>query len=303
MATGLEKVTLHSNPKECSNYHTSALISHASKVMLKILQARLQQYVNLELPDVQAGFRKGRGTRDQIANIPWIIKKAREFQKSIYFCFSYYAKAIDCVDPNKLWKIWEEMGIPDHLTCLLRNLYAGQEATVRTGHGTTDRFQIGKGVCQGCILSPCLFNLYAEYIMRNAGLEEAQARIKIAGRNIINLRNADYTTLMAESEEELKSLLMKVKEESEKIGLKLNIQKTKIMASGPIVQFSSVAQSCPTLCDPMNCSTPGLPVHHQLPEFTQTHVHRVGDAIQPSHPLSSPSPPAPNPSQHQSLFQ
>ena len=126
--------------------------------MLKILQARLQQYVNHELPDVQAGFRKGRGTRDQIANIHWIIEKAREFQKNIYFCFIDYAKAFDCVDHNKLWKILQEMGIPDHLTCLLRNLYAGQEATVRTGHGTTDWFQIGKGVCHGCILSPCLFN-------------------------------------------------------------------------------------------------------------------------------------------------
>ena len=172
------------------------------------------------------------------------------------------------------------MGITDHMTCLLKNLYAGQDAIVRTGHGTTDRFQIGKGVCQGCILSPCLFNLYAEYIMRNAGLEEAQAGIKIAGRNINYLRYADDTTLMAESEEELKNLLMKVK-----------------------IQFSSVAQSCPTLCDPMNRSTPGLPVHHQLPEFTQTHIHQVGDAIQPSHPLLSPSPPALNPSQHQGLFQ
>ena len=124
--------------------------------MLKILQARLQQYVNRELPDVQAGFRKGRGTRDQIANIHWVIKTAAgEFQKNIYFCFIDYAKAFDCVDHNALWKILKEMGIPDHLTCLLRNLYAGQEATVRTGHGTTDRFQIGKGVCQGCILSPC----------------------------------------------------------------------------------------------------------------------------------------------------
>ena len=143
----------------------------------------------------------------------------------------------DCVDHNKLWKILKEMGIPDHLICLLRNLYAGQEATVRTGHGTTDWFQIGKGVRQGCILSPCLFNLYAEYIMRNAGLEETQAGIKIARRNINNLRYADDTTLMAESEEELKSLLMKVKVESEKVGLKLNIQKTKIMASGPIISW------------------------------------------------------------------
>jgi len=180
-------------------------------LMLKILQARLQQYVNHELPDVQAGFRKGRGTRDQIANIHWIIEKAREFQKSIYFCFIEYAKACDCVDHNKLWKILKETGIPDHLICLLRNLYAGQEATIRTGHGTTDWFQIGKGVRQGCIMSPCLFNFYAEYIMRNAGLEETQAGIKIAERNINNLRYADDTTLMAESEEELKSFLMKVK--------------------------------------------------------------------------------------------
>ena len=156
--------------------------------MLKILQARLQQYVNCELPDVLDGFRKGRGTRDQIANIRWIMVKAREFQENIYFCFIDYAKAFDCVDHNKLWKILKEMGIVDHLTCLLRNLYAGQEATVRTGHGTTDWFQIGKGVRQGCIW------LY-----------------------IYNLSYADDTSLMAESEEELKSLLMKVKEESEKV--------------------------------------------------------------------------------------
>ena len=172
--------------------------------------------MNRELPDVQAGFRKGRGTRNQIANIHWIIKKARDFHKSIYFCFIDYAKAFDCVGHNKLWKILKEMGIPDHLTCLLRNLYAGQEETVRTGHGTTVWFQIGKGVCQGCILSPCLFNLYAEYIMSNTGLDESQAGIKIAGRNLNNLRYADDTTLMAESEE-LKSLLMKVNKESEKL--------------------------------------------------------------------------------------
>ena len=175
------------NAKECSNYHTITLILHANKVMLKILQARLQQYVNWQLPDVQAGFRKSRGTRDQIANIHWTIEKAREFQKNfwdyfwIYFCFTDYTKAFDCVDHNKLWKILKEMGIPDHLTCPLRNLYAGQEATVRTGHGTTDCFQIGKGVHQGCILSLCLFNLYAEYIMRNAGLDEAQDGIQISG--------------------------------------------------------------------------------------------------------------------------
>ena len=170
--------------------------------MLKILQARLQQYMNQELPDVQVGFRKGRGTRDQIANICRIIKKAREFQKNIYFCFIDYAKAFDWMDHHRLWKILKETKIPDHLTCLLRNLYAGQEATVRTGHGTTDWFQIGKGVLQGCILSLCLFNLYAEYIMRNAGLEEAQAGIKTARRNINNLRYAHDTTVMAESEEE-----------------------------------------------------------------------------------------------------
>ena len=173
--------------------------------------------MNRELPDVQAGFRKGRGTRGQIANIRWIIEKSRDFQKNIYFYFIDYAKAFDCVEHKKLWKILKEMGIPDHLTRLLKNLYAGQEATVITGRGPTDWFQIGKGVHQGCILSPCLFNLYAEYIMRNAGLEEAQAGIKITRRYINNLIYVDDTTFMAESEEELKNLLMKVKEECEKL--------------------------------------------------------------------------------------
>ena len=174
------------NAKECSNYHTIALISQASKVILKILQARLQTVHEPWTSDVQVGFRKGRGSRDQIVNIHWIIKKAREFQKNIYFCFIDYAKAFDCVDHNKLWKILKEMWIPHPLICLLRNLYAGQ-ATVRTGHGTTDWFQIRKGVHQGCILSLCLFNLYTEYIMRNDRLEVAQAGMKIAGRNINNL--------------------------------------------------------------------------------------------------------------------
>ena len=206
-------------------------------------------YVNHELPDGQASFRKGRGTRDQIANICWIIEKPREFQKNIYFCFIDYDKAFDCVDHNKLWTILKQMGIPDHLTCLLRNLYAGQEATVRTRHGTTDWIQLGKGVRQGYILSPCLFNLYAEYIMRHAGLEEAQARIKIAGRNINNLRYADATTFMAASEEELKSLLMKVKEESVIVGLKLNIQKTKIMASGPITSWEIYGETVEAVSD------------------------------------------------------
>ena len=166
-------------------------------------------------------------------------KKQESSRNTSTFCFIDYAKAFACVGHNKLWKILKEMGILDHLTCLLRNLYAGQEATVRTRHETTDWFQIGKGVCQGGVLSPSLFNLYAEYIVRNAGLDEAQARIKIAGRNINNLRYADDTTLMAESKEELKSLLMKVKEESE----------------------SEVAQSCPTLSDPMDCSLPGSSIH------------------------------------------
>ena len=177
------------------------------------------------------------------------MEKAREFQKNIYFYFIDNAKAFDCVDHNKLWKILQEMGIPDHLTCLLKNLYAGQEATVRTEHGTTDWFQVGKGVHQICMLSPCLFNLYAEYIMRNAGLDEAQAGIKFAGRNINKLRYADDTTLMAESEEELKSLLMKVKEASEKFGLKLNIQKMKIMASGPITSWQIDGETVETITD------------------------------------------------------
>ena len=191
--------------------------------------------MNQELPDVQTGFRKGRGTRDQIANICWSIEKAREFQKNIYFCFIDHAKAFDCVDHNKLWKIIQEMGIPDHLTCLLRNLYAGQEETDRTRQGTTDWFQIGKGVCQGCILSPCLFNFYAEYIMWNAGLNEAQAWIKNARRNISNLRYADmqhhpYGTKWSRIKEPL--------DEGErgewKSWLKTQHSKTKMMASNPI---------------------------------------------------------------------
>ena len=189
------------------------------------------QMFKLDLEKAEEPFQ-----RDQIVNICWIIKKAGEFQKNIYFCFIDYAKTFDCVDHNKLWKILKEMGIADHLTCLLRNLYAGQEATVRIGHGIKDWLQIGKGIHQGCMLSPCVFNLYAEYIMWNARLEEAQAGIKIARKNINNFRYADDTTLMAESKE-LKSLLMKVKEESEKAGLKLNIQKTKTMVSGPITPW------------------------------------------------------------------
>ena len=179
---------------------------------------------------------------DPVANIHWIIEKAREFQKNIYFGFIDYTKAFDCVDHNKLWKSLKEMGIPDHLTCLLINLYAGQEATARTGHVTMDWFQIGKGVHEGCILSPCLFNLYAEYIMQNAGLDELQAGIKIAGRNINNFRYAYDTTQIAESEEDLKSLLMKVKKEMKKL-------KTKVMASSPITSWQTDGETMETVRD------------------------------------------------------
>ena len=171
---------------------------------------------------MQAGFRKGRGSRDQIANICWTIEKAREFQKNVYFCFISYAKAFDCVDHNELWKILKEMRISDYLTCLLRNLYAGQEATVRTGHGTTELVPNRERSASRLYIITCLLNFYVEDIMQNAGLDEAQARIKVVGRNINNLRYADDTTLWIESKEELNSLLMKVKEESEKAGLKLN---------------------------------------------------------------------------------
>ena len=245
VATGLERVSFHSNPKErqCQRMlklRIAQLHSSHTLVMFKILQARLQQYINRELPDVQAGFRKGRGTRDQIANMCWIIKKAREFQKNIYFYCIDYAKAFYYVDHNKPWKILQEIGIPDHLTCLLRNMQVRKQQLEL--EMKQHWFQIGQGVHQGCILSLCLFILYAEYIMRNAVLDEAQAGIKTAGRNINNLRYADDTPLVAESEEELKSLL-KVKEESEK----LNIQKTKIMASGLITSWQIDGETVETV--------------------------------------------------------
>ena len=241
VATGLKKVfsfqsQKKGNAKEFSKYSTIALISHTSKAMLKILQARLQQYMNYELPDVQPGFKKGKGTRNKISNIRWIIKKAREFQKKTSISALFLPKPFTVwVTVN--WKILKEMGIPDHLTCLLKNLYAGQETRVRTRHGTTGWFQLGTCVHQGCIFSSCFFHLYAESIMRNAGLDEAQARIKTAGRNISYLRYTEDTILMEESEEELKSPLMKVREENEKVDFKLNIQKTMIMASSPITSW------------------------------------------------------------------
>ena len=203
--------------------------------------------MNCELPNVQAGFRKGRGTRDQIANFHWITGKAREFQKNIYFCFTDYAKAFDCVDNNKLWKILQETGIPDHLTCLLWNLYAGQEATVRTVHGMTDWFQIGNGVRQGYILSPCLFNLYAEYIMWNARLAEAQAGIKIARRNINNFRYADDH--FGRKWIRTKELLDESEREEWKSWLKTNIQKTTIMASSPIASWQIDGETMETVRD------------------------------------------------------
>ena len=200
-----------------------------TRLMLKIIQSRLQQYTNQELPDVQTGFRKGRGTRDQIVNICWIIEKAREFKKSI--CFIDFAKAFDCVDHNKLENSWRDRNTtPPYLSP--EKLKRMPRSKVRTEHGTIDWLKTGKGVWQGCILSPCLFNFYAECIIWNTGLDDSQARIKFSRRNIYNLRYTDDTTLMAENEEKLKSLLMRVKEESLKAGLKFNIQKTKIMAAG-----------------------------------------------------------------------
>ncbi|CAF1550752.1 unnamed protein product [Rotaria magnacalcarata] len=219
------------NAKDCSNYRTIALISHASKIMLKIIQRRLEPFLEREMPVTQAGFRKGSGTRDQIANLRWLMEKAREYQKEFYLCFIDYSKAFDCVDHEKLWSVLLEMGVPKHLIILMKNLYTNQQATVKTDYGNTNWFNIGKGVRQGCILSPYLFNLYAEHIMRKAGIEEAAGGIKIGGRNINNLRYADDTTIMAETADDLQYLLRKVKEESAAAGLKLNMKKTFVMTN------------------------------------------------------------------------
>ena len=225
------------NATDCSNYRTIALISHASKIMLKIIQRRLQPFLEREMADTQAGFRTGRGTRDQIANLRWILEKTREFQKEFYICFIDYSKAFDCVNHEKLWNILMEMGVPSHLIILIRNLYTEQQASVRTEHGKTKWFNIGKGVRQGCILSPYLFNLYTEYIMRKTGIDETTAGIKIGGRNINNLRYADDTTLLAETADDLKHLLTKVKTESETAGLKLNMKKTFVMTNSEMKEF------------------------------------------------------------------
>ena len=223
--------------RECSNHRTIALISHASKIMLKILQGRMKQHVDQEIPAEQAGFVKGRGTRDQIANLRWTIEKAQEYQKPLFLCFIDYTKAFDCIKYHILWKVLQQMGIPQHLVELIKNLYEDQEAAVRTPFGLTEWFNIQKGVRQGCILSPWLFNLYAEHIMRKAGLDEAKEGVKIAGKNINNLRYADDTTLLAESKEDLERLIYRVKEESALAGLFLNIKKTKIMTTEPIDEW------------------------------------------------------------------
>ena len=249
VATGLEKVSFHSSSKErqCQRMFKlphNCTVSHASKIMLKILQARLQQYVNRKLPDIQAVFRKARGTRDQIANIHWVIEKARESRK-ICASLTTWKPLTVWITTNcgKFFKSWEyQTTIPEKSVCRSRS-------NTRTRRGTTDWFQVGKGVHQGCILSPCLFNLYAEYIMWNAGLDEAQAGMKTAGRNINNLRYADDTIFMAESEEELKSLLMKVKEKSEKAGLELSLQKTKTMGSNPIPSWQIDGETMETVRD------------------------------------------------------
>lgn len=217
--------------RDCCNYRTIALIPHASKILLKIIQERLRPTIEAELPKEQAGFRRGRGTRDHIANLRWIMEKTREYQKKIYMCFIDYSKAFDCVEHDKLWKALQELGVSAHLIRLIRSLYEGQEATVRTTYGDTDWFEISKGVRQGCILSPFLFNLYAELIMRRAELGESEVGVKIGGKNINNLRYADDTTLLAESKKGLEELITKIKTESEKMGLYLNIKKTKIMAT------------------------------------------------------------------------
>jgi exonuclease III len=222
---------------ECSNYRTIALISHASKVMLKVIMRRMESFAEREMPDVQAGYRKSRGTRDHIANLRWIIERAREYNQDYFFCFIDYSKAFDSVDHDRMWITLRDMGFPSHLVDLLKGLYDNQTAKVRTDYGDTECFGIGKGVRQGCILSPCLFNLYAERIMREAGLDDTEEGIHVGGRIINNLRYADDSTLAATEEEELKNMLRRTKEASEKGGLSLNLLKTKVMTSASISKF------------------------------------------------------------------
>ena len=225
------------DPRDCADYRTIAQISHASKILLKVIQGRMEQLVKRELPDVQAGFVKGRGTRDQIANVRWMWERAREYNQSVYLCFIDYSKAFDCVDHNVLWNTLRSMGVSEHLIDLQRNLYEGQTATVRTEYGSTERFRIEKGVRQGCILSPTLFNLYAERIMREAGLEESDIGVRVGGRVLNNLRYADDTTLISETEDGLKMLVENVTKAGEKAGLQLNIKKTKVMSNAGLSSF------------------------------------------------------------------
>ncbi len=217
--------------KECASYRTITLISHASKILLKVIQDRMEGHIDREMSDTQAGFRKKRGTRDQIANLRWLMERQREYNQDVYLCFIDYSKAFDCVDHERMWNTLRIMGIPQHLIYLMRNLYLNQQATVRTEFGDTDAFGIGKGVRQGCILSPSLFNLYAERIMREAGLQESEEGIMIGGRKVNDLRYADDTTLLAGSRDGLHALLTNVQLHSEKAGLYLNIKKTKIMST------------------------------------------------------------------------
>ena len=224
-------------PRICSNNRTIALISHASKVMLKVIQHRLDIYMKQEMAIEQTGFTKGRGTRDQISNLRWIMERSTEYQRPIYMCFIDYSKAFDCVDHLTLWNMMEEMGVPEHMVQVIRSLYANHEAKVRTEYGDTESFSIGKGVRQGCVLSPYLFNLYSEYIMRQANLEELDIGVKMGGRKINNLRYADDTTLLAESKEERIQLVTNVKEKSAQAGLYLNLKKTKVMSTEEIEEF------------------------------------------------------------------
>ena len=219
--------------RDCANNRTISLISHASKVLLKVIQRRLEQHLDREIQIEQAGFRKGRGTRDHISNLRWIMEKAREYGNDIYICFIDYSKAFDCVDHTGLWLVMRRMGIPEHIIVLIKNLYSQQEATVRTEFGNAEWFPIGKGVRQGCILSPGLFNIYSENIMRNANLDLCEQGIIIGGRKVNNLRYADDTTLIARSKEDLHQLIKHVKESSAREGLLLNVKKTKIMTTAP----------------------------------------------------------------------
>ena len=219
--------------KDCSNYRTISLISHASKIMLKVLQKRLEAYLLKELPDEQAGFMRGRGTRDHISNLKRILERCKEYNKHVYVCFIDYSKAFDCVDHHRLWNTLLSMGVPAHLIMLLKSLYENQAATVRTEFGETEKFQVLKGVRQGCILSPLLYNIYAERVLRDV-LEECRGGVRIAGRTITNLRYADDTTLLAQSEEELVNMVTLLKKHSSLAGLRLNTSKTKVLATGPL---------------------------------------------------------------------